>query len=163
MDRPKMSLPDYVLALFFGATILIVAAQVVFRYVFNSSLTWTEELSRYLFAWITFLGAALALRDGVHIRIDMLVNRLPGPAVKAANALTHCLILAFSGLMVVLGVELVRRTANTVSPALSLPVNYVFYAALPITFLLAVYYAVRRMVSVIRRGPTPTRGDEGGV
>jgi len=61
---------DYTLAGLFAATIVVVLLQVVSRYLLDNSLTWTEELSRYLFAWIIFLGAALGLRDQSHIKVD---------------------------------------------------------------------------------------------
>ncbi len=162
MDRKRLSLPDWAIALLFGATILIVTAQVVFRYVLNSSLTWTEELSRYLFTWMIFLGAALALRDGSHIRIELLVERLPRRAVAVLHIVTEAVILVFLVVMVVLGFDLVRRTGGAVSPALSLPVSYAFYASLPVTFALAVYYVVRRAIRAVRgeTNAAPPEGNE---
>lgn len=151
MDRKRLSLPDYVLAILFGATILVVAAQVLFRYVVNESLAWTEEVSRYLFVWMTFLGAALALRDATHIRIDLFVDRLPKPVARTLGALNQALILAFLLLVVVLGFQLVQHTAGTPTPTLRLPENLVYYAALPVPFLLGVYYAIAPVVAALRR------------
>ena len=151
MKNNKSSLPDYLLAAIFGATILIVAAQVIFRYVFNNSLTWVEELARYLFIWMIFLGAALALRDETHIRIDLLINRLPVRISSILKAVNLILTIVFIELAIVLGFILVGRTANTQSPALSLPVNYVYYASLPTAFLLGLYYESKKAMRLIRR------------
>jgi hypothetical protein len=64
----------------------VVAAQVFFRYVLNHSLFWSEELARYILVWLTFLGASVAYRRGVHPRIDLFVSRLaravPGPSMS---------------------------------------------------------------------------------
>ncbi len=160
-DPDRLSPADYVLAIVFGATILIVAAQVVFRYVLNSSLTWSEELSRYLFVWITFLGAALAVRDGIHIRIDMLVTRLPERVAKVLAALVGLLVFGFLLAMIVWGFQLVRQTSGTPSPALRLPENYVYYAALPVACLMAAYYTARRVLAVIRAAKPGREGKEG--
>ena len=149
MRQGKLSLADYVIAGLFGATVMVVGSQVVFRYAFNSSLTWTEELSRYLFSWIIFLGAAIAVKDGAHIGVDFLIVKLPAKVAGVLRLLNYSLMLAFLVLIVMLGFMLVYRTAGTVSPALSLPINYVYYAALPVTFLLGIYYTVKKIVSMV--------------
>ena len=77
MNRKPMSPGDWVIAALFAATIVVVTAQVVWRYAFNNSLVWTEELSRYLFVWMTFVGAALAVKESSHIRVSLLVDCLP--------------------------------------------------------------------------------------
>jgi len=159
MDRQRLSPADYVLATLLGAAILILAAQVFFRYVLNSSLSWPEELARFVFTWIIFLGAALAIRDGLHIRIDLLVERLPPKIGKRLRAFTSCLVLVFLVMMVILGIDLVWQTRNTYSTALSLPENYVYYASLPVAFLLAVFYAVRKITSALRTKTKPTPQD----
>ncbi|MFM2058456.1 MAG: hypothetical protein RLY71_2841 [Pseudomonadota bacterium] len=61
--------------------VIMVFGNVVLRYGFNSGLTISEELSRWLFVWMTFLGAVIALRDNAHLGTDMLVSRL-GPLGK---------------------------------------------------------------------------------
>ena len=57
-----------------GATFL----QVIFRYFFNHPLFWSEELSRYCFVWIVFVGAAIAVKHGAHIGVDYFVKHLLG-------------------------------------------------------------------------------------
>ena len=58
--------------LIFVMTILIFT-QVVCRYVMHNSLTWSEELGRYLFVWITFVGLPVALKAGAHVAIDLFL------------------------------------------------------------------------------------------
>ena len=57
--------------------VVLVFGNVVLRYVFNSSITLSEEISRWLFVWITFMGAVVALREHAHLGTDALVSRLP--------------------------------------------------------------------------------------
>src|SRR5678815_2878573 len=78
-------------ALMAGGLMLMVAlvfGNVVLRYVFNSGITVSEELGRWLFVWITFLGAIVALREHTHLGTDALVSRLP-PAGKKTVSYTH--------------------------------------------------------------------------
>ena len=64
-------------AAIYAATILVMCTQVVLRYVFNEPLPWAEELSRYFFIWIVYLGAAIASRRAAHLEVDYFVRHLP--------------------------------------------------------------------------------------
>jgi TRAP-type C4-dicarboxylate transport system permease small subunit len=65
------------LAVVFIGFTLLSFLQVVARYVFGHPITWTEELSRYLFVWVVFVGAGVAERDRAHITLDFLTSRFP--------------------------------------------------------------------------------------
>ena len=65
------------IALFLAIMVVLVFGNVVLRYGFNSGITVSEEVSRWLFVWLTFLGAIVALREYGHLGVDMLVRRLP--------------------------------------------------------------------------------------
>ncbi len=72
---------SYLIAAALAVMVVLVFGNVVMRYAFNSGFSVSEELSRWLFVWLTFLGAVVALRDNGHLGTDMLVGRL-GPAGK---------------------------------------------------------------------------------
>ena len=61
---------DNTLAILLGLIVAIMFAQVMFRYTFNNSLSWSEEIAKFIFIWITFLGAALCFRDRKHLGVD---------------------------------------------------------------------------------------------
>ena len=73
--------------------VVLVFANVMLRYVFNSGITLSEELSRWLFVWLTFLGAIVAMHEGAHLGTDMLVSRLSVRGKKACLILGHVLML----------------------------------------------------------------------
>jgi TRAP-type transport system small permease protein len=77
-----------------GLMVLMVFGNVVLRYGFNSGITMSEELSRWLFVWMTFMGAVVALRGHGHLGTDALVSRLPVAGKKVCLGLTH-LIMAY--------------------------------------------------------------------
>ncbi|MBN2302527.1 MAG: TRAP transporter small permease [Lentisphaerae bacterium] len=150
--QKKLTVPEIILAILFGAMITIAGLGVFFRYILNSSLTWSIELLRVLFTWATFVGAVVALKDNAHIRIDLLIDKAPPTIRHILEIINHLLVLAFSITIVVLGFQLVRRTGNMVIPALwSLPINYLYYSALPVTFILGVYYAAQKLREGIKR------------
>lgn len=92
----------YLIAAALAVMVVLVFGNVVMRYGFNSSFTVSEELSRWLFVWLTFLGAVVALRDNAHLGTDMLVGKL-GPLGKricmgvSLLLMLYCLGLLFKG------------------------------------------------------------------
>ena len=79
--------------------VVMVFGNVVLRYGFNSGITISEELSRWLFVWMTFLGAVVAIRRHAHLGTDTLVSRLPRAGKKACYVLAHLLMVALCVLM----------------------------------------------------------------
>ena len=92
----------YLIAAALAGMVVLVFGNVFMRYAFNSGFTVSEELSRWLFVWVTFLGAVIALRDNAHLGTDMMVGRL-GPAGKrlcmgiSLLLMLFCLWLIFKG------------------------------------------------------------------
>jgi TRAP-type C4-dicarboxylate transport system permease small subunit len=127
----------------FGVVIVVVLLQVFCRYVLGSALGWAEELSVYLLVWMVFLGAAAAAQDRSHIRVDVFVDLLPLRFRMIFRVMADLLQAVFMVVMVWLGFRMVGVMSGTQSPALHLPVGYVTYAALPLTFLAGIFYTVR--------------------
>jgi TRAP-type C4-dicarboxylate transport system permease small subunit len=93
---------EVVLVALLVAMVLMVFGNVVLRYGFNSGITVSEELSRWAFVWMTFLGAVIAVRENGHLGTDMLVSRLGLTGKKvclalAESAMVYCAWLVFSG------------------------------------------------------------------
>ena len=85
LDKLSRSLNSWIEYLLFGlglAMTLVVAAQVLSRYLFNHSLFWSEELARYFLVWLSFLGASVAYRRKVHPGIDLLQAKMPASLQK---------------------------------------------------------------------------------
>src|ERR671912_941869 len=81
------------IALFLAIMVVLVFGNVVLRYGFNSGITVSEEVSRFLFVWLTFLGAIVAMREHGHLGVDMLVARLPPVGKKICLILSIVLML----------------------------------------------------------------------
>jgi TRAP-type C4-dicarboxylate transport system permease small subunit len=73
--------------------VVLVFGNVVLRYAFNSGITVSEELSRWLFVWLIFVGSIVALRDHAHLGMDSVVSRLPPWGKKACFILSNVLML----------------------------------------------------------------------
>lgn len=90
---------SFAMVLALAAMVVMVFGNVVLRYGFNSGITMSEELSRWLFVWMTFLGAIVALRKHGHLGTDSLVSRLPATGKKICLGLSHLLMLYICWLM----------------------------------------------------------------
>ena len=84
---------EFVLALCMISMVIMVFGNVVLRYVFNSGITVSEEMSRFVFVWMTFIGAIVAMREGAHLGVDTLVAKLPRGGKKVCLALSELLML----------------------------------------------------------------------
>ena len=146
LDKNQLLTPgDKTIALIFGVIVSIMFIQVVFRYIFNNSLSWSEELIRFLFVWLTFLGGALAINNKSHIAVEFFIELLPVKYLKYTKIFNLILITAFFPSMVVIGGCWVYHSRGLQSSALGLPVNIVLYGALPLTSMLGVWYGIKRL------------------
>lgn len=103
-------------------------AQVFFRYVLNNSLTWSEELLRYLFITVTFLGAAIGIKERIHIRIDLITTVLGSKARRYYQLFIHSIVLVFIITLFVQGINISRRAFenNLTSSAMGLPLEIIY-------------------------------------
>lgn len=90
---------SYLIAAALAVMVVLVFGNVVMRYAFNSGFSVSEELSRWLFVWLTFLGAIVALRDNGHLGTDMLVGRLGPLGKKICMGLGLALMLFICALL----------------------------------------------------------------
>jgi TRAP-type C4-dicarboxylate transport system permease small subunit len=89
----------FLVALFLAIMVVLVFGNVFLRYAFNSGITVSEELSRWLFVWVTFLGALVALREHAHLGVDTLVKRLPAIGKKICLIISLLLMLYVTWLL----------------------------------------------------------------
>lgn len=114
------------IALFLAIMVVLVFGNVVLRYAFNSGITVSEEVSRWLFVWLTFLGAIVAMREHDHLGVDSLVKRLPVWGKKAALIVSQLLMLYVTWLLLVGSWEQTLINWDVVAPASGLSVG-LFY------------------------------------
>jgi hypothetical protein len=86
-----------VIALCLAVMVVLVFGNVVLRYGFNSGITVSEELSRWLLVWLTFLGAIVAVREHAHLGVDTLVRMLPPAGKRICFIINYCLMLYATG------------------------------------------------------------------
>ena len=137
--------------LVFGMLMLNILVSIAARYL-NLPITnidWVEETSRFLFIWLSFLGAALAVEQSAHIRIDFFARLLPARARMVLEILVYLGMVTFAALMTYEGALITMRAGDR-SPVLLIPMSYA-YLALPVGGAAIVFFAFRNLVSLTIR------------
>ena len=118
----------FAIAICLAAMVVLVFGNVVLRYAFNSGIAMSEELSRWLLVWLTFLGAIVALRKHAHLGVDTLVRALP-PAGKFVCLVSSYMLMLYADWLLTLGSW--KQTIITIgdrAPATGLSVGF-FYSS----------------------------------
>lgn len=133
---------EWLIALCLGAMVVMVFGNVVLRYAFNSGIAVSEELSRWLFVWLTFLGAIVALKEHGHLGTDMLVSRLPRRGKIACLLASQALMLGVTWLLFTGSLAQTRINWDVEAPVTGAPMAVVYAAgvvfAVPAFLLLLV-------------------------
>lgn len=124
------NLEEFMIIPLIFAMSFIIFIQVIMRYVFHSSLTWSEELARYLFVWLVYFSVSFTAKRQKHIRIDAAINLYPKKLRPYIDILSEVVVLAFSIFIAVTGVTVFHKIAwsGQMSPAIGLPMQVVYAA-----------------------------------
>ena len=117
------------IAICLAAMVVLVFTNVVLRYVFNSGIATSEELSRWLLVWLTFLGAIVALRQHAHLGVDTLVRALPPRGKLVCFVLSYLLMLYVNGLLTLGSWKQAVLTFGDSAPASNISVGLFFYSS----------------------------------
>lgn len=120
--------------------------QVVFRYVFNSSIPWSEEASRYLFVLMVFFGGIVCVREKGHVCVDILFQKLPRRVKCYYSMVLYMLMLAFSLFLAKAGWELAIKNMYQVSAAMRIPIGWI-YMTIPFSGIFMAVNSVRCAVT----------------
>lgn len=105
--------------------VVIVFVNVIMRYLFDSGLTWSDEVSVNLFVWFIFLGGILAELYGLHLKVDVFTDRMQ-PVLQRVCAIAADLLVVVSMLILFVGgVQQVEVTSGNISSATGLPSSYI--------------------------------------
>lgn len=136
---------------------VLVFIQVIMRYVFQNSLSWSEELARYIFLWLSWIGASYAVKERSHFRVEMFADLFKGKTRKVFELFVlltwfgFCLFLAYQG-------SLITRhliTRGQISAAMEIPMAWP-YASVPVGSALMAL----RLVAEIRKVLAGKPGEE---
>lgn len=116
--------------------VIVIFTQVVMRYVFNNSLSWSEEFARYLFIWFSWMGVSAGLKDGEHLKVEKLSSALVKRGYAKSNEMLNILVslvwLTTTLIVTYYGFQVAAKQAslNVLTPAMRMPV-WIGYLSVP--------------------------------
>lgn len=131
------NIEGYLCKFFLSFFVILLFFQVIMRTVFQNSLAWSEEASRFAFVWFAFLGASYAARLGAHNRVTFQFKLFPKIVGDVSQLIADGIWLVFNAIMTVKSIEVIRDMMEYpfYSPALDIPMQYV-YMLFPFAFTL---------------------------
>jgi TRAP-type C4-dicarboxylate transport system permease small subunit len=135
--------------------LLKVAADAVYVWLASINLSWAQELATYMFVWMAKFGAALGVRTGIHVGVDVFVNRLTPAARKPVIVFAMLCGALFTGVIGTLGaVYVYQLDPDQVSPELEWP-SWMIYLAIPLGSYLMCFRFLQVMWRFLRTGVVP--------
>ncbi len=134
-----------IVVLLTAVTLAALTLQIVARSVFGQVPSWTEELALACFSWAILLAIALGVRDLIHVRMDLLADRLPAGLARALDRAVHLAIAAFAAFLAWAGSRYTIDAIGTTSAAIGFPTSYL-YAAAPVCGGVMCVFAIERAV-----------------
>ena len=132
----------------------IVLGGVIFRYFLHIGLGWTEELSRYLQIWMTFIGATVAVKRWSHFQLTIINQWISESATRYTRTLAILLVMALAGVMIKNGIEITRVSWNQTSAVMGWNIGYL-YLVVPVSGSLMEIFALRHRFDTWRDTPPP--------
>jgi len=129
VSRTSERIVQYTLVGMVAIMTVIIILQVFMRYLFLYSLSWSEEVARYLMIWVSFLGASLALKYGFHIGVEFVINRIPEKMREWVNLIAKIGILIFLIYFTIGGFRVSWAVRDQDSPALLFSMAYAYLSA----------------------------------
>ena len=142
---------EVLLVVFSVIMVTAIFMQVFMRYVLGSSLAWSEELARYCFIWLVYLGISYGVKKQRHIKVDVVLILLKDKWKVVLNIIANLIFLAFAIFVIVYGYSIASRLLafGQTSPALQLPMGLV-YLATPIGMGLTAFRLIQQLVQLVR-------------
>lgn len=117
---------EFLIVAMLFAMVVMVFGNVLMRYVFDTGITVSEEMSRYCFIWLTYLGAMVAMREGGHLGMDTLVKVLPVTGKKICLFLSEVLMLMCNGMFLWGTYQMHELQVTNISPVVGISMIWIY-------------------------------------
>ena len=157
------NLEEFLLIPSFAFSVILIFVQVVARNVFSNSISWSEELARFLYVWQVWLGISLCAKKRTHLRITLLSDLIKGKAANVFHIFVDVVVLVFSVMMTASSVKLVAQIAATNQTSTAMGISMAIpYAGITVGAILLVIRMIGVIIQRVRALKAPVEQAEGG-
>jgi TRAP-type C4-dicarboxylate transport system permease small subunit len=132
LQRVLQGLVRWIVIVLMGIMTVLVSAQIISRYVFNFPLGWTEEMARFSFVWVSFLGASALMQVREHINVTVFVDAFPPRLRTLCSFLANCCGLICIYFFCIGGIALTTNEWRQLAPATEVPMGWI-YVVIPVS------------------------------
>ena len=130
--------------------LIIIFGQVITRYCFDFTPEWSEEIARFLFVWVVFLGSALIMGESGHLAVEFLPNHFKDKAFgKVLQVIINLAGYVFTLILLFQGAKMTKVMTFQTSPGLEIPMSYV-YVVIPVSCFLMLLYLVKDSIKIVK-------------
>jgi TRAP-type C4-dicarboxylate transport system permease small subunit len=153
---------EVILVLFSVLMVSVIFLQVIMRYVFGSSLAWSEELARYSFIWIVYIGISYGVKKQRHIKVDILLLAFKDKGRIILNIIANLLFLGFAIFVIRYGYDIATQLLafGQRSPANQIPMGYVYMATpigMGLTAIRLIQNLIKQFKALLGKGDTEVK------
>jgi TRAP-type C4-dicarboxylate transport system permease small subunit len=141
----------FVVKVLTGILVITVLTGVFFRYVVRDSLSWTEELARYLMIWAALLAVSVGIKDKEHVGIQLLIKQFPPLLTKIITAVVYIITMAFLGVLTYKGYQVAGRAKTQLSLALNISMYWPLMS-IPVSGVLAIIQQLIQTILIFKPG-----------
>jgi TRAP-type C4-dicarboxylate transport system permease small subunit len=134
-----------------GILVITVLTGVFFRYVVRDSLSWTEELARYLMIWAALLAVSVGIKDKEHVGIQLLIKQFPPFLTKVITAVVYIITIVFLGVLTFKGYQVAGRAKTQLSLALNISMYWPLMS-IPVSGVLAIIQQLIQTILIFKPG-----------
>ena len=138
--------------------IIVIAYQVILRYVFSASNAWSEELARYLFIYDVMIGAAIATRQNTHLQVDALIGILKPKTKCIFTIVATVLGIVFLIFLFGYSIVLCQAASVNISAGLKVPMS-IPYACMPIGAVLMILTSIEVIMNQLQEIQKINKGE----
>lgn len=151
IDKCLCKFENFVLIFGLISCSLLLFANVVLRYIFESGIVWAEEYTKFAIMWVTFAGCGAGIRYSAHMSITALAEAVNEKIKRILSVIVHIVGLIFSAFLLVYGAKVTYSVYATsqLSPAMEIPM-YLVYISVPIGGALLIIRLIQSLVRIIK-------------
>jgi TRAP-type C4-dicarboxylate transport system permease small subunit len=141
----------FVVIILTGILVITVLTGVFFRYIIRDSLSWTEELARYLMIWAALLAVSVGIKDKEHVGIQLLIKQFPPVLTKLITFVVYIITIIFLGVLTIKGYQVADKAENQLSLALNISMYWPLMS-IPVSGTLAIIQQLIQTILIFKPG-----------
>jgi TRAP-type C4-dicarboxylate transport system permease small subunit len=143
---------EWILVTLLAVSLGSITLQICMRFIFENSLSWSEELARYCFIWLIYIGIAYGVKRSRHITLDVVFDLVPNAFKKVLLVVSNLLVGVFAVIVIYYSVFLIDQLASFGQTSAAMRLNMVYvYLSVPIGMILTILRLIQNTSYIIRK------------